>query len=284
MSFSGIYVIINTVSNKVYVGQAVNIKERWKRHDIALSGNKHRNAHLQAAWNIYGKDAFIFETLELCKKEKTILTEAEQYWMDYFKFMGFVLYNMVSAVGSCIGYKCPEEIKSKKKGQIPWNKGKVATEEAKLNMSLAHMGRTDSRLGKKHSEETKKQITEKKLGSKASEETKAKMSASHIGRTCSEETKKKISKAHLGRPGTRLGACVSEETKVKMSTSSKGKIMSCEARAKMSMSRIGKKASEETKAKISTAGMGRVQLEESKVKMSVSKKGKKFNKETRHYE
>ena len=198
---SGIYIIINSVSNKCYVGQSINIEQRIRRHIINLKGNRHRNIHLQAAWNIHGKESFIFDTLEHCEKSSESLTKAEQYWMDYFKFLGSTLYNMTPAAGSTLGFKQSEETKNKKKGQLPWNTGKKFSKELRNKLSKAHLGRTDSRLGKKHSEETKKRISLAKIGTKASEETKKKISSSNSGRLCSEETRKKISEAHLKRLG-----------------------------------------------------------------------------------
>lgn len=197
--FSGIYIIINSVSNKCYIGQSVNVEQRCRRHLINLRGNRHCNKHLQATYNKYGNEAFSFETLEVCEKDIKCLTEAEQYWMDYFKFIGAELYNMTPAAGTCLGYKHSEETKQKKKGQIPWNTGKKASPELREKLSKAHIGRTDSRLGKLHSEETKKRISDKKIGSKLSKETKIKISNGNKGRIFSEETKKKISESRLGK-------------------------------------------------------------------------------------
>lgn len=254
---SGIYIIINNLSNKCYIGQSINVEQRHRRHIINLSGNRHTNSHLQASWNIHGRDTFSFDLLEICKKEINILTEAEQHWMDYFKFIGAELYNMCPSAGSCLGYKHTQETRDKKKGQIPPNKGKKASPELKAKLSLAHMGRIDSRLGKVHSEETKKQISEKKTGIKLSEEHKEKIRQGNLGRVCSEETKHKLSLAHKGRLGSRLGYKTSDETKAKMSLAQKGRICSEETKYRLRLARKGKPS---------------------------PIKGKKLNKETGQYE
>lgn len=95
-------------------------------------------------------------------------------------------------------------------------KGKLFSEEARKNISIAQKG-------KKRSEEARKNISESKKGTKnpmygkhLSEEAKRKMSVSLKGRTFSEETRKKMSDA-------RKGIKLSEETKKKMSESQKGK-------------------------------------------------------------
>ena len=53
-------------------------------------------------------------------------------------------------------------------------------------------------LGKKHTEETKKKISEANKGQKPTEEAKKKMSESHKGKKFSEEHKKKLSEIHKG--------------------------------------------------------------------------------------
>lgn len=54
-------------------------------------------------------------------------------------------------------------------------------------------------LGKKHTEETKKKISESHKGKKWDEENKKKMSESHKGKKFTEEHKKKMSDSHKGR-------------------------------------------------------------------------------------
>lgn len=64
MSKSAIYRILNKTTNKYYIGSAVNVKRRWYKHRLLLSANKHGNPYLQNAWNKYGEESFIFEVLE----------------------------------------------------------------------------------------------------------------------------------------------------------------------------------------------------------------------------
>ena len=61
---SGIYQILNKLNNKIYVGSAVNLSNRWSTHKCKLKQNKHGSPILQNAWNKYGEDAFKFEVLE----------------------------------------------------------------------------------------------------------------------------------------------------------------------------------------------------------------------------
>lgn len=102
------------------------------------------------------------------------------------------------------------------------------------------------------------------LGLKHSEQSKKNMSEAHKGYVMPEEQKKKISDAHKGRPK-------SEETKRKLSEAHKGKIISEEAKLKSSISHMGHRHSEETKEKIGIAAR-RPCSAETKEKISITKK------------
>lgn len=110
---SGVYIIVNSVNNKVYVGSSLDIKKRWKDHKWFLSHNKHHNPHLQLAWNKYGAIVFEFSILEV-ESNPSLLLEAEQRWMQWFgccdRLRG---YNSYSCAGSSYGYKASEETRKK---------------------------------------------------------------------------------------------------------------------------------------------------------------------------
>ena len=55
MSEFGIYKITNTINNQIYIGSAIDIKDRWRCHKRDLLKYKHYNKKLQHAWNKYGK-------------------------------------------------------------------------------------------------------------------------------------------------------------------------------------------------------------------------------------
>lgn len=78
----GIYKIENIVNGKVYVGQSINIEQRWYNHKNELNGNRHCNLYLQNAWNKYGKDSFVFSVLEQC--ELNNIDEKEIYWIELY--------------------------------------------------------------------------------------------------------------------------------------------------------------------------------------------------------
>ena len=80
---TGIYKITNTLNQKVYIGQAVNIAERWKQHiKRALGAEPLTQNKLYPAMQKDGVWNFTFEVVEVC--EKSQLSEREQYWQRYF--------------------------------------------------------------------------------------------------------------------------------------------------------------------------------------------------------
>lgn len=80
---SGIYSITNQINGKIYIGYATNIKNRWKHHRSELKLGTHPNAHLQSAWNKYGKDSFVFQVVEFCTEEN--LCRQENHWCELLK-------------------------------------------------------------------------------------------------------------------------------------------------------------------------------------------------------
>lgn len=78
-SLTGIYTVTNIIDNKIYVGYSKNCNKRFAEHTSLLLNNKHKNLHLQNAWNKYGKDKFVFEILEECDKQ--YLASQEHYWV-----------------------------------------------------------------------------------------------------------------------------------------------------------------------------------------------------------
>ena len=80
---SGIYKITNTVNGMTYVGQAVNVPDRWKTHIKrgigAEAGGRNK---LYPAMLSFGVENFTFELIEEC--DRTNLDEREQFWQEYF--------------------------------------------------------------------------------------------------------------------------------------------------------------------------------------------------------
>jgi len=99
---AGIYLISSLVNNKYYVGQAVNIRNRWIGHNTRLNNNTHHSKYLQKHYNKHGKEALVYSVLEIINNPtKELLAEREQYWMDLLK----PEFNSCPAAGSSLNRK-----------------------------------------------------------------------------------------------------------------------------------------------------------------------------------
>lgn len=79
--YGRIYIIKNTVSDKVYVGQTkVSLKLRFQNHLSAARNGK--DYIIGKAIRKYGEDKFYIELLEECTVEE--LNEREKYWIAFF--------------------------------------------------------------------------------------------------------------------------------------------------------------------------------------------------------
>ena len=80
---TGIYKITNIKNQMCYVGQAVNIAERWRQHIKRGTGAEvaTRNKLYPVMYEI-GPENFTFEILEECTADK--LNEREQYWQEFY--------------------------------------------------------------------------------------------------------------------------------------------------------------------------------------------------------
>ena len=96
-----IYKITNTVNGKVYIGQSVrDVQHRFLRHmNDAL--NNIKDTHFCRAIRKYGKDAFVFETIDVAENQQE-LCEKEQYWIQYYDSVNKG-YNETDAIEKCGG-------------------------------------------------------------------------------------------------------------------------------------------------------------------------------------
>ena len=167
----GIYCIENLITHKKYIGQSVNIKDRWRRHISELNNNYHHNDYLQKSWNKYGEDNFEFYVLEYCSKED--LNKKEDYYINKYNTMDRDYgYNLKSG-GQDHNYQT-EEIKHKisesnKKTYLNSNLKEIRSIDAlnqwanpKIKAKIT--GENNGMYGKHHTEEAKKKMSEKKKG------------------------------------------------------------------------------------------------------------------------
>jgi group I intron endonuclease len=77
---AGVYKITCTENGQYYFGSSVNIESRFKNHIAKLKSKKHRNHRLQRIVNKYGIDSLIFEIVQKCNSEDTLI--CEQYFLN----------------------------------------------------------------------------------------------------------------------------------------------------------------------------------------------------------
>lgn len=204
MGKSGIYGIFNLVNGKVYIGSAINLRQRLRQHKIDLSKQKHRNYYLQNAWNKYGENEFDFHVLEHCPKER--LLEREQFYLNNLKsFDDEFGYNICPTAGSNFGRKFGDTMRMKVSKARAGKKlskehrekistslmGRIVTPETRERLSKSNTGKTYP--GHKHTEETKIRLSWAHKGKKLSDETKKKLSIANKGKKLTKETIKKLS-------------------------------------------------------------------------------------------
>lgn len=169
---SGIYRI--QIGENFYFGSAINLKNREWTHRGELRAGRHSNRWMQNAWNKHG--VMHFEVIETCDPERLI--EREQHHISHH-FDSPRCMNLSPTAGSTLGVK--------------------HTDEARRNMSLAHVGKMAGSkhplFGKPRSTETKEKLRKARLGTKFSEDTATK----HKAAMNRPEVKAKIGAIHLGR-------------------------------------------------------------------------------------
>ena len=85
---TGIYKITNLENQMCYVGQAVNIADRWRQHiKRGIGAEAPTRNKLYPAMLSIGAHNFTFEIIEEC--DRNLLNEREDYWQDYFKAKEF---------------------------------------------------------------------------------------------------------------------------------------------------------------------------------------------------
>lgn len=183
-----IYFITNIINHKYYLGRAVNLKGRYSWRNIEYS---HHNCHLRNSILKYGRENFLISITEYPNISLEELKEIEQKLLDTHFGLQLCLNKSPFASGYNVAgenhhhhgkmyYTNGEEEKRYFPGGEPegWWKGR--SEEFKQKLSEANSGENHPMYGKKHSEETKRKMSEALKGKTQSEEIKRKKSSKVI--------------------------------------------------------------------------------------------------------
>jgi group I intron endonuclease len=191
---SGVYQIKCIANSKIYIGSSQNIEKRINHHFTTLSRNKHKNPHLQSAYNKYGEDNFEWSVVEYCSVDQLLIIE--QKWMDttlcYERNIGF---NNTKKSDRPEGYKHTEE---NKKIMSKIKKGKKQSKETIKK-------RVDKLKGQKRTDECKKRMSEAKIGKKNP----------MFGKKENEEHKQKRMKNMLSKPRWNKGLTIADDPRIK---------------------------------------------------------------------
>jgi len=132
----GVYVIVNSINETVYVGSAVNVRLRRNLHLSDLRRNKHHCPSLQNFFNKYGEDSLTFYVAAfLIAPTREEFVAAEQKYLDIYPSK----FNVLQFARSSVGRKHSPESKEK-------------------------MSRARKALNIQHSEEYKKQMSKRLSG------------------------------------------------------------------------------------------------------------------------
>lgn len=192
MSIIAVYTITDPLSKKFYIGSTGSLQNRINKHKYDLKNNKHYNKGLQELFNSNVKfkfDYVITETLEQARSMEDMMLKSS--WGNPN------LLNISTDSKGGHSEDTRQRLSIKKKDYYSKFNPYIRTKENREKLSIAN-------TGKKHSEETKKKISDnKKLWQsnrspeerKHSEETKQLLSQKHKGKIITEEQKRKMSEA-----------------------------------------------------------------------------------------
>lgn len=180
----GIYKIISP-SNRIYIGQSVNIKKRFTDYKYL----KICQTKIFYSIKKYGYDNHIFEVQEECSIE--LLNERERYWQDFYNVLQKGLNCRLTKSIDKTGFLSEEsklKISKSKKGITPIYKNPIER-GCSISKSLT---------GKKLSESHIKSLSIAQTGLKRNPESILKSVLSRLGRKNSDETKNKMRQNQIG--------------------------------------------------------------------------------------
>ena len=287
---TGVYAITNSVNGKRYIGSAaLSFSSRWAKHRHRLRKGTHENKYLQAAWNKYGEDSFLFEVLVRCDPVECISKEQEQI-ESYDTLNEASGYNLAPAAGSMLGYKFDpavvERMAAKKRGRPLTTEALAAVRAAaKLRVGYKHSGESrakmsasakaaytpergalQSAINKARSPELLAEIRRRSK----TPEARARHVAALKKVVLSPEMRQKITEARWAG-----------DARERMSAAHKGKKLSPEHIAKMVTAKTGHKFTEEQRRRLSEAHKGYFPDMVHRMNMSLAMRGRKHSEEAK---
>lgn len=154
----GIYKITNTLNDKCYIGQSIDIQTRWTQHIYAGTHNIARlnKSKFYQAIKEDGIENFSFEILELLSREE--LNTRERYWIQYYDSYKNGYNSTPGGYGESSWFFDPELIQSL------WDDGYCISEIAHfVNCSVVTVGRRLKNYKNYSPEESYKRTVERRI-------------------------------------------------------------------------------------------------------------------------
>lgn len=181
-----IYVIENKTNGKLYVGQTIDFSQRVRAHKSALKNHSGNNHKLQRAVDKYGLDQFDFYEIAYA----ATIEELNELEILFIRLFDSVKNGYNIKYGGENGGKLPEE-----------SRKLISRRLKELYRISPH-----PMIGKKHSEATRKRISQAHMGKRMDEafcQRRSELTSGEnnpmFGKSHSEETKRKIGEANAGK-------------------------------------------------------------------------------------
>jgi len=220
-----IYIAVNRVNQKAYVGQTTtSFRRRIREH---IKGGDRQV--FDRAIKKYGRDSFDFGVLQRCSS-RAELNEAEREWIKRIGSVSPAGYNIAHGGGGCSGVPMKEEHKARLRemrlGQPAWNAGmKMGPQWATPELIEKRRAGMKARYAA---------IPHHMNGKTLSDEIRAKQSATHIANGTNVGPKNGM----FGKPSPRRGTAHTEEAKAKNRAAAIARWANPETRATLMRSTI----------------------------------------------
>lgn len=223
-TFGIIYKITNMINKKIYIGQKINPYKTFKYYWGS-------GILIKRAIKKYGKENFTKEILCECFSIKDMEEKETKYIIEHKSYDTNVGYNILKRGGkNTTGYSCLKswiEKYGEERANIMW---KEKCKKHSDYMKGKYTGDKNSMHNKHHTDEAKEKMVRSGVkngmyGKHHTDEAKEKNRRAHIGKKHSEEIKKKMSQSQIDRnaESRKRGFVLTEETKNKIRENNLGK-------------------------------------------------------------
>ena len=154
-----IYQITNMLTGDFYIGSTQSFPRREWQHRYHLRKNEHKNPHMQASWNKYGEEAFVFEVLEEISEDENVFDVENQYLHQLVGTASCFNVNKDASaprLGQTLSAESRAQLSKNRKGKHAgsnhYRHGQTVSDEVRAKISAAQKGRPSPMKGKQMSE------------------------------------------------------------------------------------------------------------------------------------